>query len=126
MTLDDIKQYPLVYLATPYSKYPTGIEMAFRDAAALTGKLLAAGVRAYSPIAHTHPIAIHSGLDPYDHAIWLPFDSAIMGKADTLLVAKMATWEQSYGIAHEMSVFREAKKPIFYLDPETLTVSAHS
>lgn len=123
MTLDDLRNFPLVYLATPYSKYPAGIEMAFRDAAVLTGRLLSAGVRAYSPITHTHPIAIHGGLDPMDHSIWLPFDSAIMDKADALLVAKMSTWEQSYGIRHEIDVFRKAGKPRYYLEPETMTVS---
>ena len=42
MTLESLKSVPLIYLATPYSKYPSGLEMAFRDAAKLTGRLLTA------------------------------------------------------------------------------------
>ena len=120
MTFDDLKNVPLIYLASPYSKYPTGLEMAFRDVSALAGKLLAAGLKVYSPIAHTHPIAIYSNLDPYDHKIWLPFDAAIMGKADVLLVAHMATWDKSFGIAHEIDVFKAAGKPVLHLDPVSL------
>jgi nucleoside 2-deoxyribosyltransferase len=119
----DLKQFDLIYLATPYSRYPQskgGIVGAFQDAAALTGRLLQSGLKVYSPIAHTHPIAVHGKLDPYDHLIWLPFDEAIMAKADALLVAGMDTWQTSFGIAHEIGVFTKAGKPIFYLDPETL------
>jgi hypothetical protein len=122
-TLEDVAKCGLVYLATPYSKYPTGIEMAFRDACVLTGRLLRSGVKVYSPIAHTHPIAIHGKLDPHDHSIWLPFDKAVMDKADVLLVAKMPSWEASYGIAEEIKVFRQAGKPIYYLDHVNLDVT---
>lgn len=122
MTLDDIKGKDL-YLATPYTKYPQGIEEAFEDACELCGELLRQGVTAYSPIAHTHPIAMHSGLNPLDHSIWLPFDRVRMDKADAILVAQMDGWEDSFGIAHEIDVFREAGKPVYYLDPSSLRVS---
>lgn len=122
LTIEDLKAFPLVYLGTPYSKYPAGIEQAFIDAAKLTGRLLTEGVKAYSPIAHTHPIAIHGNLDPYDHKIWLPFDAAIMEKADAMIVAMMPSWQDSYGIKHEIEIFTKAGKPVFYLNPETLGV----
>lgn len=115
-------EFDLVYLGTPYSKYPAGLDAAFRDAAKLTGALLVAGVKVYSPIAHTHPIAMNANLDPYDHKIWLPSDAAIMGKADAMVVAMMPSWAYSFGIAHEINVFEAAKKPVFYLDPETMAV----
>lgn len=121
-TIDDVAKFPLVYLATPYSKYPAGLEEAFKDAAKLTARLLRIGVKVYSPIAHTHPIAVYGKLDALDHSIWLPFDEAIMGKADALLVAKMATWDQSKGIAHEIEFFSKAGKPIYYLDLDTFEV----
>lgn len=120
--LEPIRALPLAYLGSPYSKYPSGIEQAFKDISALAGRLLSEGVKCYSPIAHTHPIAIHGNLDPYDHKIWLPFDEAIMEKADGMIVAKMEGWDTSYGIKHEIEVFTKAGKPIFYLDPVTLGV----
>lgn len=116
MTLDDLKGLDL-YLATPYTKYPHGIERAFEDACRLCGELLRRGVTSYSPIAHTHPVAMNSGLDPLDHSIWLPFDRIRMDKADAILVATMAGWSESFGIAHEIDVFEEAGKPVYYLDP---------
>lgn len=113
----------LVYLATPYSKYPAGPVVAFERAAALAARCLTAGIKVYSPITHTHPIAIHGGLDPLDHKIWLAFDEAMMDAAETLLVAKMAGWQESSGIVHEIEFFRSCGKPIFYLDPGSLVVS---
>lgn len=121
---EQLKQYALIYVGTPYSKYPGGIEKAFIDACKLTGDLLKLGLRVYSPIAHTHPIAINSGLDPLDHNIWLPFDAAIMEKADAMIVAKMDGWSQSKGIDHEIDVFLKAGKPIYHLDPKTMVVDS--
>lgn len=121
-TLSDVAAFNLVYLGTPYSKYPGGLEAAFRDAAMLTAKLLRLGIKVYSPIAHTHPIAVYGNLDPLDHSIWLPFDQAIMDKADAMLVAKMAGWNESKGIAHEIGVFGQAGKPVYYLEVDTLEV----
>lgn len=121
-TISNVAKLGLIYLGTPYSKYPKGLEAAFKDASALTAKLLRAGVKVYSPIAHTHPVAIYGHLDPLDHAIWLPFDRAIMDKADAMLVAEMTGWKESRGIAHEIDVFTAAQKPVYYINPDTLEV----
>jgi hypothetical protein len=110
----------LAYLATPYTRYPAGIYAAFADAAKLAARLILAGVKVYSPIAHTHPLAIHGNLDPLDLAIWIPFDEAMMERADVLIVAHMEGWEESKGIAHEIRHFEAGGKPIYDLDPETL------
>lgn len=111
------------YLATPYSRYQKGIEAAYEDACKLTAVLLTTGVKTYSPIAHTHGIAIHGNLDPLDHSIWLPFDEAMMSAAHSLIVAHMDGWEDSFGIKHEVAIFRTANKPIFDLIPETMIMT---
>ncbi len=111
----DLRQFDLVYLGTPYSKYPAGIEAAFREASAFAARLLRMGIKVYSPIAHTHPLAIYGNIDPYDHSIWLPFDAAMMAKSDAMLVGTMEGWETSKGVLHEIETFRAADKPIFYL-----------
>lgn len=121
--LSALRWYKLCYLATPYTKYPKGIDAAFEHAAALTAGLIRAGVKAYSPIAHTHPVAIHGGIDPLDHSIWLPFDETMMGFADCLVVAHLEGWDTSFGIAEEVKAFEAAGKPIFDLDPDTLQLS---
>ena len=122
MKLDDLKKFDLIYVGTPYTRYPGGIEVAFIDACRLTAQLLSEGLCVYSPIAHTHPLAIHGGLDPLDHSIWLPFDAAIMEKSDAMVVAMMTGWEASYGVRHEIQVFVEAGKPVYFLDPAVLSV----
>lgn len=114
----------LAYLATPYSKYRLGLHQAFIDAAALAAKLLTAGVKVYSPIAHTHPLAIYGGLDPLDHEIWLPFDQAMMAASDCLIVAQMEGWRESRGVAHEIAFFSLRAKPVYYLDPESMSFAS--
>ena len=114
---------PLAYLATPYTKFPQGLSGAFVIAARLAARLLKAGVKVYSPICHAHPIAIHGGLGPRDHALWIPFDELMMARCDILIVAHMDGWAQSKGIAHEVEFFTNAGKPIFDLDTTTLTMA---
>lgn len=105
------------YLATPYSKYPGGLEAAFVLACKATADLIRAGVRVYSPIAHTHPVALHGEIDPYDHGIWLPADQPFMDAAKGVIVLRAETWEQSYGIKCEIAAFEAAGKPVIYMDP---------
>lgn len=105
------------YLATPYSKYPGGIEEAFKVACRAAADLILAGVKVYSPIAHTHPIAIHGEIDPYAHDIWLPADEPFMDAAHGLIVLRADTWEKSYGIGVEIEHFKKLGRPVIYMDP---------
>ena len=107
----------LFYLASPYSKYPAGRERAFIEACFNAGLLIGAGVPVYSPIAHSHPIARYSGLDPLDHAIWMPADEPMMRASQGLIVLKLESWEKSYGIGVEIATFQLAERPIFYMEP---------
>lgn len=122
MSTDQIKD-SLAYLATPYSKWPLGLHDAFVEVSKLAARLLVAGVKVYSPIAHTHPLATYGFLDALDHTIWLPFDEAMMRVSDVLIVAHMDGWQQSKGVAHEIEFFKAAGKPIFDLDPGTLRMT---
>lgn len=104
------------YLASPYSKYPEGLEAAHRHVCIIRGALTRVPIPAYSPIAETHPVAIYSGMDPLDHKIWLPDYKPKMRHACGLIVAKMPTWEISFGISEEIKEFTKMQKPILYLD----------
>ncbi len=107
---------PYWYVATPYSGHPKGLNVAFKEACAATASLLRHGIRVYSPIAHTHPIALEGALDPFDHDIWLPADGPLMQAAVGIIVVRMAGWDKSIGIAHEISQFKKAGKPVLYLE----------
>ena len=105
------------YLASPYSKYKDGIEAAFTEICKQSGLLIKSGVPVYCPIAHTHPIAINSGMDPYDHEIWLKVDQPLIDSSYGMIVCMMDGWDQSYGINHEIEEFTKAKKTIIYMEP---------
>lgn len=118
--LPQLKSYNLIYLATPYSRFTRGLEMAFREAAILSAKLIKCGLPVYSPIVQMHPIAIYGDLPPTDHSLWLEYDSAMMNKSEALLVARMDGWDESFGIAEEIKFFKSAGKSIYHLDPDKL------
>jgi hypothetical protein len=105
------------YLASPYSKYPKGIVAAFEKICQEAALLVRHQIPVYSPIAHTHPIAIHGDIDPFDHSIWLEADRAFMDAACGLIVCQMEGWEVSYGIGVEIRHFEKAGKPIYYMAP---------
>ncbi len=109
------RRHKLVYLATPYSEDKRSIHHAFIDACTFAAGCLKEGVRVYSPIAHTHMIALAGNIDPLDHKIWLPFDEAVMEVCEALIVAELPGWTESHGVQHEIAVFEVAKKPIYYL-----------
>jgi len=108
------------YLGSPYSKYPAGLNAAWEDVCRETARLIRAGVPVYSPIAHTHPVAMYGHMDPLDHSIWLPADKPMMDAACGLIVLKMEGWEASYGLKHEIEVFEAADKPIIYMEPDRI------
>lgn len=110
------------YLATPYTKYRKGIEAAFQDAAKQAAILLRAGVPVFSPIAHTHPLAIYGGIDAKDHTVWLPFDRPMMDAAKGIIVCKLEGWDESYGVAYERDVFSCAGKPLIFMEPGKVPV----
>lgn len=105
------------YMASPYSKYPMGMDAAFHDACRCAGHFIARGISVYSPIAHTHPIAGVYGINPAAHDIWLPIDEAMMDAAVGLIVAKLPGWAQSSGVWFERERFEAAGKPIVFYVP---------
>ena len=123
LDLLELKQFRLPYLATPYTKYPTGIDQAAHDAALIVGRLKERGINVYSPIIHSHFIARVCGLDPLDYDLWVPHNEEAMPLCGALVVGMLDTWKSSHGVGVEMSRFRGFCKPIFLLDPATLALS---
>jgi hypothetical protein len=112
----------LGYLATVYTHYRGGLDRAHEDACRIAAKLLWSGVMVYSPIAHSHPLAIHGALDPLQVELWYKHNELMMDRCDTLIVALMAGWDKSEGIAHEINYFLHMNKPIYNLDPHSLSM----
>lgn len=103
------------YLGSPYSRYPEGLDAAHKAVCENAALLIKAGVPVFSPIAHSHAIAMAGRMDPLDHSVWLPADQPMMDAAKGLIVLKLAGWSRSYGLAHEITAFADAKKPIIYM-----------
>ena len=122
MTIHDLRLMGLAYLATPYSLYEAGTDRAFEDACAVNARLAERGVTAFSPIAHSHPIAIHGRLNPKDGMFWIKHDELFIERCDLLIVAQLDGWEVSEGVTFEIDAFKDAGKPIYYLNPKTLEV----
>jgi hypothetical protein len=108
------------YLATPYSKWVHGLHDANLVAQRLAGALIKAKIPVYSPIAHTHGIAIAANMNPMDHKIWMPADKPIFDAAYGLLIADLKGWRDSKGVAIEIEWAKEQLKPIWVLNPVTL------
>jgi hypothetical protein len=104
------------YLASPYSKYERGLEAAFAVACQAAALFVEAGIPVYSPIAHTHPIAVIGGINPLDHSIWLPFDHPMMVAAKGLIVLMADGWQDSYGMKVEIDQFKAAGKPTIFME----------
>lgn len=122
MKLEHFKKFDLCYAATPYSKYEGGIHHAFIDACKVTERMLRAGLlNVYSPIVHSHSLAIYGNLDPFDHGIWLPFNEAIIKKSDALIVVMLPGWESSEGIKHEIAAFVVNGRPVYFMSPDDLS-----
>jgi hypothetical protein len=131
----------LIYLATPYSRYPDGLSKrddiaagglrreralrklheAFTLASENAALLISAGLPIYSPIAHTHPIAIYGGLDPLDLDIWLPFCKPFMDACKGAIYLQGESVEHSAGMSWEGSDFQKAGKPGIDMKPYRVT-----
>lgn len=117
-TLNDLRKCPVVYLGTNYTDYHAGLDEAAERAAEIASRLMERGLRVFSPICHSHAIAMAGSLDPKDPEFWREQDAWAVDAASALVVAKLPGWEESRGLAHEIAAFEAAGKPVVYIDPE--------
>jgi uncharacterized protein DUF1937 len=99
------------YLASVYSKWAPRLDETCDLVSRLAGKFITAGVPVFSPIAHSHTIAMAAGIDPLSHEIWMPADKPMVDNVVGMIVAKMEKWWTSKGIAQEIIWFTEHGKP---------------
>lgn len=110
------------YLASPLTLYPAGPDRAYDDVAALSKRMLAVGIRHFSPIIYSYALARAWGRDLLDRDFWLKFDQPMMAICGALMVAEMDSWQTSIGVYEEIDYFRKKGRPIYYIDPQTLAV----
>ncbi len=107
------------YLATPYRKFPGGLDAAAEEAARIAAVLTDAGIAVFAPIPHGHAIAKHS-IIPKDSPIWADMQRPFMLKAGGLIVAKMEGCDRSAGIRVEIDHFKRSFKPRIDIEPDEI------
>ena len=107
----------MIYLASPYSSDDTTIrdgrfEAVCREAAILMSE----GVHIYSPIAHTHPIAMRGDL-PTGWEFWESYDRAMIEASAEVWVLMLDGWHASRGVVAEIRIAEEMGKRVRFIDP---------
>ena len=106
----------LVYLAVPYTHPdPAVMEYRFKAVNLVAGILMKQGIHIFSPISHTHPIAVECDL-PRGFDFWEQYDRAILQVCRKVIVLKLPGWEQSKGVQAEIKIAEELGIPVEYLE----------
>lgn len=107
----------LTYLAVPYSDPDPEIRRSrFEAANRAAAKLMAAGEFVFSPISHTHPIALAGNL-PLGWDYWENYDRAILECCLRFVILTVDGWGQSKGIRSEIQIARQYGLKIEKMDP---------
>ena len=102
----------MIYLAGPYSHPDTDIRRErYEQLTAYAGRLMASGKHVFSPITHSHPIAVTGGL-PLDWEYWQEYDRKIMSVCTEMHVLMLPGWKESKGVSAELQLARELDLPI--------------
>ena len=104
----------ITYLASPYSHPLASVrEARFRLVCHAAAYLIQTGYVIFSPIAHTHHIAMHDL--PKDFDYWSKIDMEFLAVCGSMIVLMLDGWEKSVGVKAETHIMREARKPVSYL-----------
>lgn len=107
-----------IYLASPYSHPdPAMREKRFRAACMATAELMLDGHVAYSPIAHSHPVATIGGIDPMHNFDWLGQDLPVLAKFDEVHVLCIPGAAESKGVKVEIQEAKRLGKHITHMLP---------
>ena len=102
--MPDEKVKSLVYLAAPYSHDDPAVRQErFEKINEAASFLMRRGLRIFSPISHSHPIALAGGL-PGDWEFWKGYDEEILSACRALVVLLLPGWDTSTGVREETKI----------------------
>lgn len=119
IVVEDLRRFALVYLATPYTKHPDGLEYAYRIAAGQLAHFGAWGVSVYSPITHWHQATLFDPQNVLRHSTpqeWFERNLPMMDVSDCVLIPNFKEAGDSDGIAKEADEFMRHGKPVIDWD----------
>lgn len=106
----------LTYLATPYSHQDAEVRQQRFDAVNVAAaKLMKIGYHIYSPISHSHPIALVGDM-PTGWGYWETHDKLIIEKCSQMIVLMQDGWKDSSGVAAEIAFANEIGIPVLYME----------
>ena len=109
-----------IYLAGPYSSHDISVKQRRFDLLnIMAAKLMKEGHLVFSPISHTHPIALAGDL-PGGWEFWEAYDRTFIDWADEIHVLKLPGWSTSTGVSAEIALGIELDKPVTYIEAEEL------
>ena len=92
----------LTYLATPYSHADVMVRIErYSIVTKVAANLMRSGELIYSPISHTHHMAVWHGL-PTDFGYWEEHCKAFLSASHKLIVLQQKGWQDSVGVRAEM------------------------
>ena len=108
-----------IYLATPYSHPdPEVREARFQLVNAVAARLMREGHHVYSPISHTHPIALAGDL-PKGWDFWEAYDRTFIDWAEEVHILLAEGWQESKGVQAEMKIATDTAKPVRFIAPSS-------
>ena len=94
----------LVYLASPYTHPdPAVMQRRFEEICIVAARHMRQGVHIFSPIAHTHPIALAGDL-PRDFVFWEQYARKMLAVCVEMWICDMDGWRESKGVALEIKI----------------------
>ena len=112
---------PTVYLASPYSHEDEEVRLyRFNAACKAASKIMSKTVVVYSPIAHSHSIALYNHEMSWD--FWFVQSMEMLSRCDSLVVLCLDGWEESTGVTEERDFAKNHHMPIEYIDPRDLGI----
>lgn len=112
-----MKKGSLIYLAAPYShKSKKVMHRRFIEINKAAAIIMGKGYYVFSPISHTHPIAIQGDL-PRGWEFWEGYDNVMIAACGQMAVLQLDGWDISTGVTNEIKIAKLDSLPLYYLDP---------
>lgn len=106
----------MIYLACPYSHTDATVrEQRFEAVCAAAALLIREGHQVFAPVVHGHPLT-RFGL-PTGWDFWEPHVRQHLERCHEVLVLTLDGWDQSVGVAAEITIAQSLGKPIWYRAP---------
>jgi hypothetical protein len=105
----------LIYLGCPYSHPNPHVKtQRFEAVTKVASKMMAKGEFVFSPISHTHPIAMVGNL-PGGWEFWKAYDEIYLRMSRKMIVLMLDGWQESVGLTAEIELSKKLGIEVEYM-----------